>query len=1206
MSFARNVERLLPFLESFFDVDHTTVASAAATPAPSLLHHSYHRWRRCLDVIRRVLGNDALFLALLLHAGCLWGPNYPILHQRRRELLWSAYSEEPHLHSSSPSTGKTGAPPSRPSFRRATGEGQSAVHRVHLGLNAERPASTWALHVLHFLRVEELYEAPEMSGSPADSLAVSSAASSTDGEGSDEEARERGDGEPAGERRGGRRRSTTAAVEPVGGSAHRGRDGGVLTDEADMHRRKRRRAAEEVAEDRRLHQHHHQDLTSPPLLSASLLPVWPDRTTAEVLQVRERRTWAASSGLLPTLHGQKRRAGARRKEEGGAGAGSSVDVMASYAASLGAGTALSPLQCLALAKATVTLTDEEEPLVQHIATSLVQEWFDLVQFRESPAECTGSDEGGCRHAALLHARHYLFSCAIKLIAYVDGAHSALYEENIHIAAVIARQALSPSDVAEILTKSLPSILQCFLVEEVASTSLGGRSATGTLAPPPLPLSMPPAIFLIPFHIMGQHTQLHALLPPSVSSTASPLNGRASSKNHASDRRDAFAAWTMQSSGVVGAESSKKASLPFALSIIAERRSTGPAPGRSTAMQLSLCGGCVGDDGDSDTQCFDCRYARIDTFVPRMLLMKPIPARSSREGEKDGSSGKRVSNITRWRQGRQRRRASDGADARHQHPLLYSALQRFISDGSAADDVNALVLLYGSPQGAAVVALRDLQVVVRSGGDGGADGSRSGGSGSGGGGGVHARRSFIRDALGTMLEGLFLMGRRAVAMRGLYAQPSSAGAAASKGEAPSWTTEQQLHAKDEEEIRRRAVGGAVVREDSGDVASALPTPRRGVAFRSAEEELEALAEVATTLGLQALLLCDNLDRELLEQQSTALWTTELSSFICDMALVLSRPLPRRLLAAGLSLCLLPQLPQSMLICVGFASALLARELANLTDGTTQEKGSRGAVQHYPWWSTFRALVLKDSTLPSCLYPGVWPIVEKAEATVAAATARARWGRRTTMMQSHSRESRAGDNSSDATRGTAATTGNAAGERSGGRRRRRLVLNVLTAESRGAENGANPPLHRLLILGRDAAKRVGGTPPHMTSNTASPTTGAKEDNSGVVPSCLCGAAVLYPELSSVAATRRGVAVFDDADLPLELLAYRAPLQLTFCSNSSHCSSLSGAMSTAPHLVYFRAASSLLMSLECQLMGWREDDSKRVKKSTAMEGEAGGALV
>lgn len=106
---------------------------------------SSRRWRSAFDVWRKIVDCDALFLALLLHSGCLWSVDYDCLFDSFQCLL----AEEVRRSKRGPShAGERFSP----EVEMATWGGAMSA------LRCDYPFDTWALRVIHFLHLVEIFE----------------------------------------------------------------------------------------------------------------------------------------------------------------------------------------------------------------------------------------------------------------------------------------------------------------------------------------------------------------------------------------------------------------------------------------------------------------------------------------------------------------------------------------------------------------------------------------------------------------------------------------------------------------------------------------------------------------------------------------------------------------------------------------------------------------------------------------------------------------------------------------------------------------------------------------------------------------------------------------------------------------------------------------------------------------------------------------
>ncbi|GET86760.1 hypothetical protein, conserved [Leishmania tarentolae] len=1309
MSASGTLEKLLPSLYEFLSVHpsdgharSSAICSSAIGPdlpytSLAVIADSYTRWRRCITVWRRVIGNDCVFLTLLLHAGCLWSPNYAALHRARRDIATRAEQQRLCAQRASASgdtlsleaghetaareqggnvrqrwaTPTADAPHGTPVKRRGKRGGkvaaEAAAHsacalaaaaEAHAELAEMCPASTWALHVLHFLRVEEVCVVPCSSSStakseqPSNTTRTNSAPPSCalealhDGSGDSSESElslrsgnsrtsrsgsqdshssniesERTVGDETSDTAESRVVSTRRPAFGRGRCAARNRGGRGARQRGAKRQcgaeRGQRSSASGGDNSRKKWCRHDGDASrearspgSAPRMqwtaSSSLLPRLSHKESDRVgggkhlgstlvavltlLQQQEQCHLSTRCGDRSVDTGAKGRDGALghgdTQELGRAGsntrdAGSKAFTVAHTTAEQ---------KYAVLLRAVITLVSEEEPLVQQVATALVNEWLDLVSeetltlpLRRTaenapkaakddetacsgssfplgtvgsdgsaprrraaltgvrPSLCTDTPEQALRHRRVCEARHYWFSCLLKMVAYLDGIHSALREENAHISAVLARQGIAPQDAEDIFTKSLPAIFNCALVEEVLHSASTGSpasqaSALSAWAAPSLLASaqaaanfrlwMPPPVLLLPFHLIGRESVLGVWIPASVASDGGstghppaagtstraqgrlvpcvvdsyglhlgtePLSGcgmqkprsKSGGEKHASIV-EAPRACKRASVGLRGQETAPRplhpecslehSRLGFAMHCaesesLLEKRYLASlenllpilcAPGM--ASQLVTDGDLRSDQPEpqSSTRWWPCTLSetagspRMDVYVARTLLMLPIPAQSTLDSSTDhavsatrvdaGASagacvvdgahrmGTRTRNMLgvlasssgSVRAAKKRPRggfnrwstmSAEEQAVRCQHPLLYNAMRvhlradKFLSKAGSDASENGgaeLVLLYGDPRGEEAIALRHMGFTVRTGshhrlGRGSAASARRMGSSavasvtelSSGASGGSGRLTLARDALGTTLEGMYLIARRVLGLQGLFVSSTSALTTPATAAA-----EARVGGKG-----RPSTTGAAAFEEGGPRASSKGTTTSVASFPvCAQTEREALGIAAATLALTCLVLSHSLLDDLLEQPSVVLWTTELASFIVDVSLLMPRPVPRLLKADGFALALLLQPAQSLLLMVGLAATLVIREVdmvaathrdgeAGSVKGGGRWRGSSSAPQPvmsqwHPWWSAFRAAVLRDTELPSCLYSGIWAIVESAEGSLATFAAEVR--------------------------------------------------------------------------------------------------------------------------------------------------------------------------------------------------------------------------
>ncbi|TPP44259.1 hypothetical protein CGC20_23910 [Leishmania donovani] len=1259
---------------------HTNVTSPSAICAssigpelscasPDVVAESYARWRRCITVWRRVIGNDSVFLTVLLHAGCLWCPNYTALHRARRDIATRAEQQRRLAQAASVSGGDVlafeagnaaaaaseqggnvmlrwatptaDAPRSTPVKRRGKRGGkaaaEAAAHSVralaaaaesHAELAAVCPASVWALHVLHFLRVEEVYAVPCSSTAKSErqgattrtNSAPSSCASwSPDGDSGDSSENELSITSCSSRISRSGSHDSHSSVESeraVGDQTSDAAEGRIVSREKrsgasgrnDSHKKRRRPDGDPAREARSPCSASRMQWAT----SSSLLPKLSNKESGGGGVKHLGSTLAAVLSVLQQQ--EQHRASARRRDgsadDGAEGGdeemrhGNSKDfgttgcsTRDSGNGALNAAYATAAQKHALLLRATITLVSEEEPLVQKVATALVNEWLDLVSvqaptpqsrgtaadapttvkdeetaFSDSSAilgtvggarsarrrrtaltgsrssSCTDTPEQALRHRRVCDARHYWLSCVLKMVAYLDGVHSALREENTHIGAVLARQGIAPQDAEDTFTKSLPAIVNCALVEEVLHSAAAGLPASqarafSAWAAPSLLASaraastarlwMPPPVLLLPFHLIGRGSVFGVWLPPSAASAGGstghppaartptraqgcfvpcvvdshglhlgmePLCGcgthEPASKPGGEEHGAGVAALQAWKREPVGVSAQEAASRPFHPERSPRHRRLGFAVRCAesesllerrylaslehllpilrvpdVASQLATDGGLRSDQPERQPSLrwWPCMLSetagspRMDVYVARTLLMLPIPAQSTLDSSTDHAasatrvdsgaragactldgahhaetrtknlSGVLASSSAAVGAGKRPRgsftrgltRSAEEQAVRHQHPLLYHAMRAHLRADKvlykACSDVSEngvaeLVLLYGDPRGEEATALRQMGFTVHTGShqrlgrSGAAFARRTGSSAvssvtglSGGASGGSGRLTLARDALGTTLEGMYLVARRVLGLQGLFVSSASAfttPATAAPAEArvggkgcPSTT------------------GAAAFEDEGGPCDLAKGTAATSVAAFPvcAQTEREALGTVAATLALTCLVLSHSLLDDLLEQPSVVLLTTELASFVLDVSLLMPRPVPRLLKADGFALALLLQPAQSLLLMVGLAATLVTREVhmvaashrggeAGSGSGGGRGRGAGGtssasksvAQQWHPWWSAFRAAVLRDTELPSCLYSGIWPIVESAEGSLATFAAEVRRG------------------------------------------------------------------------------------------------------------------------------------------------------------------------------------------------------------------------
>lgn len=865
----RAVERLIAPLVDHLCGPHSfpAAAGAAESSTDAELQASYHRWRQCFSVWRKVLDSDVVLLALLLHSGCLWAPNYPRL-LRAREAAAAALSDD-----------NTRAATASDS----TSCGDLAIEhaaRVYTSLQAQEPHAVWAANVLRYLNLVEVFAV-------------------------DTEGPER------------YQRSSSRALSPPAAASKppppRGR--GRLPGSG-LHTRKRRHGNDgsDPSEDR----------VAGYGLSTEVIPS-PVRC-------------AAVQAHLSTGSG---RAAAGRT--GGHLSGKTT------AGPNACGASTTPEEVLQLLQGCVTVTDSDEPLIQRVASSLVDAWFELV----SP---TPDDDGSC-HAP----RAYFFASALKFAAYVDGTHSVLLDENPHLQALLARQAVPPAAAAEIFQATVPSILMCLLAQEVCANGL------------PQPLRMPPPTYLLPWHALGRDSRVAVWLPAAAPASVPPppprSRGRpsaaavaAAAVTSASPMRGEYLACEVLSEGLQfsspkglwmdvawldedTAASTLRAAINDLMPAVprdthrddrhggGSHRPTGPSPGQSSSPALPR-EPVVRRHWSAQVQQL-LGHMRVDVIAPRTLAMRPIPAKVD----------------------------------------LSSEAQKGKARATAATE--PLTLLYGTYPSDAVNYLACCGFSLN------ASMHRTS---------TAVRQSLQRDAFATVAQFLHLSGRRALSMRELFCTPppSSSMDGTIPGKVGMGKGLPALHMAEDataSPTRLAPPGDAAGRSAGDDKVSgrAHPAAAASATFRTAPLELEALCAVASALGVTALLLSHNLLDALLDLPQGLLWTTEVTSFVCDVALLPAKPISRFLQGAGFALCLLPSRPQSLLVAVGLFAALGARQVASVCSSlkpTAAASGELPAV--HLWWSLFQLHVLRHATIPAQLYPSVWALADDVNRSMPVAT------------------------------------------------------------------------------------------------------------------------------------------------------------------------------------------------------------------------------
>jgi hypothetical protein len=1309
-----SLERLFPSVYAFLCAGPTAVTtdvgalststhistSAVADSAYNAVAASYERWRRCITVCRRVIGNDILLLTLLLHSGCLWSPDYAAIHAAQQAIA-KARSPAPAASADDSAVPSSSTPPTTTTPRHVSAgttvkrKGKrgfqsaadvaahaaraarihAAAAEAHQRLTDLCPASMWALHVLHFLRIEEIYAVP----SARHSCTTKAAAANP---------REHEDNAP---RFPGRRPGASSGSEDEqddASSAH-GSDSGsdisaasgeeanadensaitlnkpnIIISNSPVKRggRVRQTVSEAACVPKRRRSYTRADSRG---LGRRRVK-WEDAVTSVLDPASSpRRQLAASSWLLPKVslshrngkaasqhnltmalaalrQEQAERGGKQRQQDNVSGAGDAHQrtdtrdaatkdcaVMphqttsptpppaAAASASTDDVVLPSPRAHATLLRATVSLVTEEEPLVQQVAAALVEDWLELLtpshpQSSSSSVPARDSDDslhpdstivdkwgdddtlklksrvhssvprrsaaprnarealpavaaatpvevphsrapmhhhdGQNEHLASLvyqqqqrESRHYWLSCLMKLVTYLDGMHSALREENAHVAAVMARQGIAPHEADEIFTRSLPAILNCVLIEEVRQTS--------TTCPR---LWMPPPVLLLPFHFLAQDSRIRVWVPSDVTAATASSSSSPQSTPRTQGR---FRTYIVDSHGLhlrtsaeptamvkgsdggcntEGGEGCGSAQLIFGLRA-AEPESLMDERSRASVEKLLprcptngvRCCSTSSEAAQAPLRMWGCTQSatagcpRVELYVARTLVMLPIPAQSASDSTSNltdperaatattpphrGNTGEGTTTSTSVRQRtasgvrsrfQRATRTPEEAAVRRRHPLLFHTLQPYLRSteakkstttpsvgrppttsataggvgggrGGLRSDPPPLTLLYGLARGEEAAALRHMGFSVRTGthhglgrGGGPAGGVTrtdaspeaddgvsasapqsysscisNGGCGGCGSKGSAGRRTFARDALGTTLEGLYLIARRVMSLKGLYtaARSSAAdgrscdsdkdeGAQHSKHEgwasATSASSVRAVHSGSGDGAAPHYHGkGVVAGVSSGarfhncdgnahsSVDAGVHGARSVTTIISAEQEGEILCTTAATLALMTLLLTHQLVDELLEQPFTVLWNTEVASYVVDVSLFLQRPSPRLMKADGFALALLLQPVQSLLLMVGLVGTLVSREVMH---GESTPAASQSALAHaehsshsggddgvgrgllwHPWWTAFRSAVLRDTTLPSCLHSGVWVLVTKADETVAVAAARTRW-------------------------------------------------------------------------------------------------------------------------------------------------------------------------------------------------------------------------
>eukprot|EP00796_Vickermania_ingenoplastis_P012120 gene12120-8343_t len=398
---AAPTEVLLPALLRHLCGPHTEPMADCALRTAAV-PDGKERWRGAFEVWRKVLNDDALMLCLLLHAGCLWSPNY--------SRLLPTYLNR--LDAAAATTGL----PSAASESSSSSSSQDAEQletrwRGVLGsLHEDFPFDMWALGVLHYLHVVEVFhvEEEEIGAAPPPTagephLVVSPAVSRN---------------------RRGSSRTETFLSSPL------------------FARRRGRPSCRVYSSDRS----GSWDIGARPVFrspsasgAADPLPL-PTSAAPTVrfkfsatdefsLAAAAQRLGVGGDRLLkmhPHAGGRAKRGRPAAVEKGERCGGDGVYTLWS-----------------------VTIGVEEEPLRQRAAEALLLEWMVLMDRLE------GTSDG------------LWFATALKFAAFVDDVDAPVVEENAHIAAVVARQGKSWPTILELLHVSIPSIFLCLLEQQAA-------------------------------------------------------------------------------------------------------------------------------------------------------------------------------------------------------------------------------------------------------------------------------------------------------------------------------------------------------------------------------------------------------------------------------------------------------------------------------------------------------------------------------------------------------------------------------------------------------------------------------------------------------------------------------------------------------------------------------------------------------------------
>lgn len=1027
---SRVVERLLPPLREHLCGRRQEAAAASRASqeeeeaVPSA--ESCHRWQHCFAVWRRVLGSDVLLLALLHHSGCLWAPQYGALRRAAAAVRADVGGRWP-----SP----------------AAGEAATAVAALMLkGLEEREPASLWALNVLHFMNLIEIAEPDRGAGE-------SGSAGEPDGDADHEDATTVVASDGEGEEEQDDNDTTLNGIDSSSGGGTAGRRRGRAR--APAKKRKRPRHNSAGGDARGLSQPAAgaapaavaslecstgllQDLLPPPFSAAAALGAAGASALSAAAPALSGNGSGGGGGFKCSRRGTVGRppAGESRAAASPASPTSPDGNTTNHTnySSTGISWPVVDRQRQRLCTACVAVAHPDEPLVQQTAAWLVDEWFALF----SPPHQQQEEE-----ECVAPLRDYWLSCALKLAAYTDGTHSALLEENAHLQAVLARQAIGPDTAAELFHRSIPAIFCCLLRDEVSTpmqqqhkhqqgrlakdhaATAGGSSGPALVG---RPLLLPPPVYFLPFHSLAKGSRVSTWVPEQQPTHGNTRSSNSSGSGRNSDAapvdRGEFLLFEVVSNGVRlgsgplsvslrsidGADShadhdggsggggGQQQQLTAAVDRLLPREHNSSAASGPTASRRRLP-----DKAAAPRRRWSAAeprlqgHLRVDAYAPRVLFMRPIPARDlSRQDERAQSEADR------------RRHAGSGSGS---HETLLTLLSGLYPCG-AADVLAVLQWRLASRR----ITLSHQRGIGASGGSGG--GSGSGGGGSGGSGG---RLTLARDGLGTTLQFAHLAARRMLALHGsciTTATTSTSTSAPGGGKGKSGLPgESQQRASTGKGAGACPTDHTVAAGGKGKRAAASPTPPAGPApwlswaFAGAEAELAALAECASALTVLVLLLAHGLPGALLDQQSVCLWLTEVAALAADAALLTAAPAARLLRGAGFALCLVPPRAQSVLVAVGLYAALGTRQLRCLlgppeqqqqqqreafvprrrradlstTNGGLEDDEGDGGAVHF-WWAAFRAAVLADPYLPAQLHSATWALAESVDQSMQAALER----------------------------------------------------------------------------------------------------------------------------------------------------------------------------------------------------------------------------